>query len=479
MMNMPINLPVSVQKPVQKSGNTSANSKESSSSFGNVLATTQQINENIETDVAATGNADAGPLEDGAIPDSVLAMLQAMMPVLPQAESTVQETVSETGVAAVGQATETSPSNLMKTAIDAVAVNKAHSSVQQAQGEVSETTASGIGGQTGQPNAQTEPKSQAQTQAATVLSGIETTKQVTDQQQVPGNVVTNPNISLDVTGQSGQNDAQPETPLSQVSNTPVTTNPVVAASAGSTGNAENKKLTVNTNSMSSPEQEDAQKDANPVQIMTVQNSDSTEKKDFSGSAFLNDMTQKQTSIPVSQSVGDNNVIVPFQAQLENKLSTPAETVSVSQNAMPTTQDKYDVASQIVENARTIFRSNNTEMVIKLKPEHLGELTFKVAVENGTVRASFVSNNPEVRGAIEASLPQLKQDLANQGIKLDNVGVFAGMEQFLSGDQRGEQQYQQQFTAGRKSYDDAAETVQEISALNSLENAADGGVDYKV
>jgi flagellar hook-length control protein FliK len=116
------------------------------------------------------------------------------------------------------------------------------------------------------------------------------------------------------------------------------------------------------------------------------------------------------------------------------------------------------------------------MVIKLKPEHLGELTLRIAVEHGEVTASFHTNNPEVRGIIENSLPQLKQDMASQGIKVDNVGVYAGLSQF---DSRGQQANQQQPVIklkNRKTDDDFIATVE---SLQAEQTGSDTGVDYRV
>jgi flagellar hook-length control protein FliK len=170
---------------------------------------------------------------------------------------------------------------------------------------------------------------------------------------------------------------------------------------------------------------------------------------------------------------------PFHTMIETLRPTDTQKASTSlELPFQSTVDNHEIVSQIVEHAKMVARPQNTEMIIKLKPEHLGELTFKVAVEQGTVSASFHSNNPEVRSIIEASLPQLKQDLSNQGIKLDNVGVFAGMEQFLSGDHRGGQQYQPgEIPVMRKNIDEFSEAMNEAAPLST--SAVSDGIDYRI
>ena len=87
-------------------------------------------------------------------------------------------------------------------------------------------------------------------------------------------------------------------------------------------------------------------------------------------------------------------------------------------------DGYEVVRQIVEQAKLVRTDGSaSEMVIRLKPDHLGELTMRVSVAaNGAVNASFHTDNPQTRGLIESSMIQLKQELSAQGIKVDNVSV---------------------------------------------------------
>lgn len=140
--------------------------------------------------------------------------------------------------------------------------------------------------------------------------------------------------------------------------------------------------------------------------------------------------------------------------------------------------KYDVPGQIVEQARLIRTDEDTQMVIKLKPEHLGELTLHIRVENGVVNASFHSENAQVRSMLEASLFQLKQDLAGQGIKVDNVGVYAGMGQQQPDQGQAGRDQQAGHSKGRRPRMTDAE--KEAEALKSVNQAAsEDGVDYLI
>ena len=152
-------------------------------------------------------------------------------------------------------------------------------------------------------------------------------------------------------------------------------------------------------------------------------------------------------------------------------------------AMP--QTDYEVPRQIVDQARLIQRGQDTEMVIHLKPEHLGDLTLRVSVDtDGAVNASFHSNNAEVRTIIENTLVQLKQELNNQGLKVDNVGVYAGLaDGGLPQDQGQQQAFQQGSQRQHTTRESAAafEDGQELAAALAAQegNTATDGVDYRI
>ena len=150
---------------------------------------------------------------------------------------------------------------------------------------------------------------------------------------------------------------------------------------------------------------------------------------------------------------------------------------------PMPQNDFDVPAQIVKQARMIRTAENSEMVIKLNPEHLGELTLSVSVSsNGAVNASFHSDNAQVRTIIENSLVQLRQELNNAGLKVENVQVYAGLSDGggLMNGQGGQawQQNRRQSSGNRRINLNSIERNVDAATANN-ENLAADGVDYSV
>ncbi len=183
-----------------------------------------------------------------------------------------------------------------------------------------------------------------------------------------------------------------------------------------------------------------------------------------------------------QNVGGAENFVPNVTPTNNNVTAqPVAEVQNPEAAAQAARDTETVPAQIVEHARLIRSAENTEMVINLKPEHLGQLTLRVSVsQNGAVNASFYSDNAQVRAAIENSLVQLKQELSDQGLKVDNVQVSSYLsDSGLMNGQGGQawQQQQQQSAPRRIDFDTLQDEVDAVTP-DTETNSADG-VDYKI
>lgn len=181
-------------------------------------------------------------------------------------------------------------------------------------------------------------------------------------------------------------------------------------------------------------------------------------------------------------------LTPF-GQLLRENIVNAKT-SVTETAAPAPKDDFNITQQIIDQAKLIKRAENTEMVIKLNPEHLGELTLKVAVtSNGSVSASFHSDNVQVRTIIENSLVQLRSDLNQQGLKVDQVEVYAGLAdgQLPQGEGQGAWQHQQgqQHSSNGKvllngqEYAAEAEEIVDAAGVDDSRANKKDSVDYRI
>ena len=177
------------------------------------------------------------------------------------------------------------------------------------------------------------------------------------------------------------------------------------------------------------------------------------QRDMSGESAEQNQQPMQSGMPQLAPTHEN---ISFETTVRTA-ETPAQPASVqtgtppiqTEQAAPAAevpqrpQTDYEIPRQIVEQARLLRTLNDTQMIIRLKPEHLGELTLRVAVgSDGAVQASFHSDNAHVRSVIENSLVQLRQELNTQGIKVDRVGVYTGLADGQMPQGQGQEAWQQ-------------------------------------
>ena len=207
-------------------------------------------------------------------------------------------------------------------------------------------------------------------------------------------------------------------------------------------------------------------------------------------------------VPGEESTQENSLgksqqdnVASFQQILGNAQNTDnAGAINEPQQAQQTNRT-YNVPQQIVEQAKLLQNGQNSEMIIKLNPEHLGELSLKVSVNgNGGVTATFHTDNAQVRAILETSMIQLKQQLNEQGIKVDSVEVQTSLPDGQLPDGQAQQGFNQQGQGQQvrsqqvdlKDFEDTSEALAAEPVNNATTdihdsegNVISSGVDYSV
>lgn len=93
-------------------------------------------------------------------------------------------------------------------------------------------------------------------------------------------------------------------------------------------------------------------------------------------------------------------------------------------SIPTSFYSADWKDMFSDRVEWILTQKIQEATIKLNPVNLGPIEVSVRIEDGQTSATFYSQNPQVREAIEASLPRLEQMLSNVGLSLGDTQVAA-------------------------------------------------------
>ncbi len=103
-------------------------------------------------------------------------------------------------------------------------------------------------------------------------------------------------------------------------------------------------------------------------------------------------------------------------------------LEVSNSSAERPLELYEAAEaipELAERMQAVMTTERSEVRIQLKPEHLGELKIRVAVEQGVVSAEFVAESQAVKSLIEANLPELRSALQDMGSTVSELAVYVG------------------------------------------------------
>ncbi|MDE6530248.1 MAG: flagellar hook-length control protein FliK [Lachnospiraceae bacterium] len=179
-----------------------------------------------------------------------------------------------------------------------------------------------------------------------------------------------------------------------------------------------------------------------------------------------------------QTVADTPVIQDMALEAARELmgSSPTEVIN-------------QINAYIRQNAATRI----TEWQMQLNPEHLGTVSLNVTAKEGAVTAQFTTQNEAVKAVMEAQVMVLKENLEQQGIKVEAVEVTVASHEFEQNLQQGddsnrqmEEEQENLRKATRKIDLGEFASPEDLAALDEAEQVtvemmqADGNMmDYKV
>lgn len=88
-----------------------------------------------------------------------------------------------------------------------------------------------------------------------------------------------------------------------------------------------------------------------------------------------------------------------------------------------------IMDQVSEALKVTMKEDMTEMELELHPASLGNVRVQVASKEGIITASFTTQNETVKAALESQIMILKDNLDEQGIKVEAVEVTVSSHAF--------------------------------------------------
>lgn len=193
------------------------------------------------------------------------------------------------------------------------------------------------------------------------------------------------------------------------------------SAASSQVSAETSQITRNLSNQG-PEKATAEPDLDASMMNLGQSSESSSD----GEAFSGD-TEEQAS---SERLGSLDQAV--------NLKTTNKSEFILNPPNPTEADEAANVKELINQAQVMIRKGGGEMKVQMTPEGLGEVTMKVAVENGQVSVEMVTDSNDAKKLIEKGLGDLKATLASHKLNVDQIKVDITQDLAKQFDQQREQ-----------------------------------------
>lgn len=178
---------------------------------------------------------------------------------------------------------------------------------------------------------------------------------------------------------------------------------------------------------------------------------------------------------------------PVNLLIQNLSKANVTNIDHANQAIDRTQMMKDIVHQIVEQIKVSIKPDSTSMEMQLNPENLGKINLTVVEKNGEMTAKFIAENHAAKEAIESQIQTLKDNLNNQGLKVEAVEVTVSDFAFRQDTQTGQGTENQNDkkssnTSRRKidlnTFDEGKEDVTEEEILAAKIMRDNGGsVDY--
>ncbi len=112
-------------------------------------------------------------------------------------------------------------------------------------------------------------------------------------------------------------------------------------------------------------------------------------------------------------------------------------------------DTQEIMDQILDYMKVSVKPEMTSLEMQLHPESLGTLHIQISNREGAVTAQFIAQNESVRAVLESQMMELKENLEQQGIKVEAVEVTIAQYSLDRNPDGNAESSQQQSRQGRR------------------------------
>lgn len=142
----------------------------------------------------------------------------------------------------------------------------------------------------------------------------------------------------------------------------------------------------------------------------------------------------------SDAKGYENHQNSFDQNSQNKLDSTVETAQEIKPQSYISENTYDIMRQLADTVKILKTGQLTQMEMQLHPASLGTVNVSLTAKGGVLTAEFITQNEAVKAAIETQAVQLRENLEQQGVKVEAIEVSVASHQMEKNlDKNGQEQ----------------------------------------
>jgi len=112
------------------------------------------------------------------------------------------------------------------------------------------------------------------------------------------------------------------------------------------------------------------------------------------------------------------------------LASPSRQQAISAKAKSaeqaplTREEQAEVASQVDRSFAALLSKQGGRVTMRLNPDWLGDMTVRMELDRGAVRAVFETGNAAATSAVSSAIDSLRAALADRGLKVEELQVVS-------------------------------------------------------
>lgn len=169
-----------------------------------------------------------------------------------------------------------------------------------------------------------------------------------------------------------------------------------------------------------------------AQTLVKQTEDVAEEQ-FGEETKKDTSNQQKTELPETTAKSQTGTKGSLQEQVSFQTTTQTinngQTVEVVQTVTQTQIDVESILRQISQMTRISVTQAQSSIEMQLNPENLGKVYLQVISKEGAITAQIAAQNEAVKEVIESQIAVLKENMNQQGMKVEAIEVTVASHEF--------------------------------------------------